>query len=74
MKKKIAREINEIKREHSRLKDNVCDDILELSAENRSLNGKVDALIDAHRRNTILFLVILVIAFVCHLYFSLRNR
>ncbi len=68
MKKKISQEINEIRRDYNRLKDTVYDDMKELYEDNGFLKDKVDAIYDAHRRNTILFLAFLMIAFVCHLY------
>lgn len=42
--------------------------------ENNFLKRKVDAIDDAHQRNTILFLVLLIISFAYHLYFFRQNR
>lgn len=74
MKKKILQEINEIRRDYNRLKDTVYDDLIELCEENGSLKDKVDAICDAHQRNTILFLVILMTVFACCLYSFRQNH
>ena len=67
-------DLNDIRREYNRLKDVVYADLKELYEENNFLKRKVDAIDDAHQRNTILFLVLLIISFAYHLYFFRQNR
>lgn len=74
MEEKILQEIINIRKDHSRLKDIVYDDLKELYEENGFLKDRVDAVYDAHRRNTILFLALLTISFACYLRSFLRNR
>lgn len=74
MGEKVLQDLNDIRREYNRLKYVVYDDLKELYEENNFLKRKVDAIDDAHQRNTILFLVLLIISFAYHLYFFRQNR
>ena len=68
MEEKIFRELELIRKEHNRLKEISYQDLKEIYNTCIVLEKRMDAIKGIHRKNTILFLAILVLSFAGRLY------
>ena len=68
MEEKILKELELIRKEHNRLKEISYQDLKEIYNTWIVLEKRMDVIKGIHRKNTILFLAILVISSACRLY------
>lgn len=74
MEEKILKELELIRKEHNRLKEISYQDLKEIYNTCIVLEKRMDVIKGIHRKNTILFLAILVISFACRLYYFRQYR